>query len=66
MGILGVATGLGLAQALHLYVPALPVQTPVEYVFLALAVSLVVGIASGLLPARKAASLDPVVALAAE
>lgn len=65
-GILGVATGLGVAQALHLYVPALPVETPVEYVFLALAVSLVVGFASGLLPARRAASLDPVVALAAE
>ena len=65
-GILGVATGLGLSQILHLYVPALPVQTPIEYVFLALAVSLVVGLASGLLPARKAASLDPVVALAAE
>jgi len=65
-GILGVALGLSVAQALHLYVPALPVETPVEYVFLALAVSLVVGFASGLLPARKAASLDPVVALAAE
>jgi len=42
------------------------VQTPIGYVFLALAVSLVVGIVSGLLPARRAASLDPVVALAAE
>jgi putative ABC transport system permease protein len=65
-GILGVATGLGAARLLHLYVPALPVQTPFEYVFLALAVSLIVGIASGLWPARKAASLDPVIALAAE
>lgn len=65
-GILGVATGLGLARLLHLYVPALPVQTPTEYVFLALAVSLAVGLLSGLLPARKAAALDPVVALAAE
>ena len=65
-GILGVATGLGVAQVLHFYVPALPVHTPVEYVFLALLVSLIVGLASGLLPARRAASLDPVTALTAE
>lgn len=65
-GILGVATGLGLARLLHLYVPALLVQTPVEYVLLAMALSVTVGIASGLLPALRAASLDPVVALAAE
>jgi putative ABC transport system permease protein len=65
-GILGVAIGLGLAQALHLYVPALPVHTPVEFVFLALGVSLVVGLASGLLPARRASALDPVAALSAE
>jgi putative ABC transport system permease protein len=65
-GLFGVALGLGIAHLLHLYVPALPVQTPVEYVFMALGVSLAVGLASGLLPARKAAALDPVVALAAE
>jgi putative ABC transport system permease protein len=65
-GILGVATGLTLAQVLHFYVPALPVKTPMEYVLLALGVSLIVGLASGLLPARKAASLDPVVALTEE
>jgi ABC-type antimicrobial peptide transport system permease subunit len=33
---------------------------------LSLAVNLVVGFASGLLPARRAAALDPLVALAAE
>ncbi len=65
-GMLGVGLGLGVAGLLHLYVPALPVHTPIEYVFLALLVSLVVGIASGLLPARRASTLDPVVALAAE
>jgi putative ABC transport system permease protein len=65
-GALGVVTGLTVAQLLRLYVPALPVHTPVEFVALALGVSLAVGLLSGLLPARRAASLDPVIALAAE
>jgi putative ABC transport system permease protein len=65
-GVLGLATGIGLAQLLHYYVPALPVQTPPEYVLLALAVSFLVGLLSGLLPARRAARLNPIVALAAE
>ena len=65
-GLLGLALGMGAAQALRLYVPALPVHTPPEYVVLAMGVSLLVGIMSGLLPARRAAALDPVEALAAE
>jgi putative ABC transport system permease protein len=65
-GILGVTVGLGLAEALRLFVPGLPVRTPVGYVFLALTVSLIVGLISGLLPARRASRLDPVVALTAE
>ena len=65
-GILGLAIGFGLAQLLRLLVPGLPVQTPLLYAGLALAVSLLVGIASGILPARRAAQLDPVEALGAE
>nr|MBP8261210.1 FtsX-like permease family protein [Verrucomicrobiota bacterium] len=65
-GALGLAAGMGAGHLLRMYVPALPVKTPPEYVVLALATSLLVGLASGLLPARRAARLDPVAALAAE
>jgi putative ABC transport system permease protein len=65
-GVLGLLAGMGLARLLHLFVPALPVQTPIEYVVLALAISTTVGLLSGILPARRAAALDPVEALAAE
>jgi ABC-type antimicrobial peptide transport system permease subunit len=41
-------------------------HTPMVYVALALIVSLGVGLASGLMSARRAAALDPVVALTAE
>ena len=65
-GLLGLIVGMGLARLIQLFIPALPVHTPIEYVILALAVSTCVGLASGILPARRAAAMDPVEALAAE
>jgi len=65
-GVLGLLAGIGLAQLLHHYLPALPVRTPPEFVLLALAVSFLVGLLSGLLPAQRASRLNPVVALAAD
>jgi len=65
-GLLGVLAGLGIARLLQLGIPGLPVQTPMIYVFAALAISIVVGLASGVLPARRAAALDPIDALRAE
>jgi putative ABC transport system permease protein len=65
-GALGVAAGLGIIAALRLLVPGLPVSTPPQYVLAALALSFTVGMLSGLLPARRAASLDPIEALRAE
>jgi len=53
-GVLGVATGVGLAQAIR-GLPGLPVHTPARYVAFALAVSLAVGLASGVLPAAARA-----------
>jgi len=65
-GLLGITVGLGICALLRAVVPGLPVHTPMLFLLLAVAVSLATGILSGVLPARRAASLDPVEALRAE
>ena len=65
-GAFGLALGAGLAQLIHLLVPALPVHTPLAFVVLAELVAMAIGLLAGVLPARRAARLDPVDALRAE
>jgi putative ABC transport system permease protein len=65
-GVCGVAVGLGIAGLLRIGVPGLPVYTPPSYVVAAVIVSAVAGLVAGVLPARRAAALDPVEALHAE
>ncbi len=65
-GVAGLVVGVGGAQLLHLAVPALPVHTPVSYAALAVGLSMVIGLAAGVLPARRAAALEPVEALRSE
>jgi len=65
-GIFGLVLGFGLAQFIHLVVPALPVHTPMVFVILAELVAVSIGLLAGVLPARRAAGLDAVEALRAE
>ena len=65
-GTAGLLLGWGAALALHLVLPALPVHTPWSYALLAELVALAVGLAAGVLPARRAAHLDPLEALRSE
>lgn len=65
-GAAGIVAGIGLAHLLKVALPSLPVRTPMHYVGGALGLALAVGLLSGVLPARRAALLDPVEALRAE
>ncbi len=65
-GIIGLVLGIGLAQIIHLAVPALPVHTPISFVLLAEGIAIAIGLVAGVLPARSAARLDPVEALRSE
>ncbi|HJW32523.1 MAG TPA: ABC transporter permease, partial [Holophagaceae bacterium] len=65
-GLGGLAFGVLVQLVLRLVVPGLPLATPPEAVAAALLMTLAVGAAAGVLPARKAAGLDPIEALRAE
>lgn len=65
-GFAGLMIGAGGAWVLGATVPALPTHTPWRYVFLAETLAVVIGLLAGVLPALKAANLDPIEALRAE
>jgi len=65
-GLLGLVLAASIVGLLSLLVPGLPIQTPVEYAVAAIAVSAFAGLISGVAPARRAAEMDPIVALRAE
>ncbi|MGZ8269846.1 MAG: ABC transporter permease [Methylophilus sp.] len=65
-GLFGLILGIGLAQLLHFALPNLPVYTPWRFVIGALVMSVLIGLLSGVLPARSAARLDPIEALRSE
>lgn len=65
-GALGVALAGGLVALLRAALPQAPLALVWPYVAAALVTALVIGVAAGLLPARRAAGMDPVESLRAE
>ena len=59
-GIIGIVIAVVIAQLVMLLIPQLPATIAVWSIFLALGVSVLVGLIFGVLPARKAANLDPI------
>ena len=62
-GLLGLLVAYVTVQMAQIWLPEFPLHTPVWAVIAALLVTTVTGLAFGLMPARQAARLDPVVAL---
>jgi putative ABC transport system permease protein len=65
-GLAGLIMGAGGAWFLGVAVPALPTHTPWSYVVLAEILAAFIGLLAGVLPAYRAANLDPIEALRAE
>jgi putative ABC transport system permease protein len=65
-GLAGIVVGFGIAELITLVFPAMPLAISMPYVGAAMVTSVMVGILSGVLPARRAAGLDPIEALRAE
>jgi putative ABC transport system permease protein len=65
-GIAGLAGGASIVWLIHVLVPGLPVHTPWTYAGMAEVIAISVGLIAGILPARRAAGMDPLEALRAE
>lgn len=65
-GVAGLMIGAGIAWLLKMLLSNLPVNIPWDYVLSALGLSVLIGLVAGVVPAMRAARLNPVDALRAE
>lgn len=59
-GVIGIVTSMGISNLILLLLPSLPAKVELWMILLSLGVSLAIGLIFGVLPARKAAKLDPI------
>jgi putative ABC transport system permease protein len=65
-GVAGLATGLAIVGAIDIALPSLPVSYSPFFILLSEGVAVLIGLLAGILPAIRAAQLEPVEALRAE
>lgn len=65
-GLGGLGSGIAIVLAIQWTIPAMPAEISALYVILAEVIAVIIGMAAGVLPARRAAGLVPLDALRAE
>jgi putative ABC transport system permease protein len=59
-GVIGLTLSIGISNLILLLVPALPAKVELWMIITSLTISVLIGLVFGVLPARKAAKLDPI------
>jgi len=59
-GLIGIVVSVGISNLILLLLPSIPAKVELWMILLSLGVSLAIGLVFGVLPARKAAKLDPI------
>ena len=59
-GLIGIIIAVGISNLIMLIIPSIPATVELWMILLSLSVSIAIGLIFGVLPARKAAKLDPI------